>query len=167
MFTISPVTGDRSRIAIEASWGLGLAVVGGEVTPDRWVVDKVRLAVVERVVGDKRLEYRRGGTPVAVAPQRRTIPCLTDDQVLTLARLGKQIERQQRCPQDIEFAVDAEAGDALVLLQRRPETVWSARWSAPPDVPRFDAGAGPARWISAAVTGATRAAAADRQDEAA
>ena len=152
MFTISPVTGDRSRIAIEASWGLGLAVVGGEVTPDRWVVDKVGLAVVGRTPGDKRIEYGRGGAAVAVDAARWAQPCLTDEQVIALARLGKQIERQQRCPQDIEFAVDGDlpAGEDLVLLQRRPETVWSAR----PPVPRFDSGHGPTRWISAAVTGA-------------
>ncbi|HEY3259079.1 MAG TPA: PEP/pyruvate-binding domain-containing protein [Pseudonocardiaceae bacterium] len=151
MFTVSPVTGDRSRIVIEASWGLGLAVVGGEVTPDRWVVDKVRLTVVERIPGDKRIEYRRGDVAVHVDPARRAQPCLTDDQVIELARLGKRIEREQRCPQDIEFAVDRDlpAGADLVLLQRRPETVWSGR----PQVPRFATGHGVTRWIGDAVTG--------------
>jgi pyruvate, water dikinase len=143
------VTGDRSRIVIEASWGLGLAVVGGEVTPDRWVVDKVGLTVVEHTPGDKRVEYRRGDEAVAVEPARWAAPCLTDDQVLTLARLGKQIERAQRCPQDIEFAVD---GDKVVLLQARPETVWSTR----PHEPKFDAGQGVTQWISGAVTGPAR-----------
>lgn len=151
MFTISPVTGDRSRIAIEASWGLGLSVVGGEVTPDRWVVDKVGLAVVSRTPGDKRVEYRRGDTAVAVDPDRWARLCLTDTEVLALAALGRRIERERGCPQDIEFAVDADpgTGDGLVLLQQRPETVWSSR----PHVPRFAAGEGLARWISGAVTG--------------
>lgn len=146
MFTISPVTGDRSRIAIEASWGLGLAVVGGEVTPDRWVVDKVGLAVLGRTPGDKRIEYLRGDAAVEVEPARWAQPCLTDDQVIALARLGKRIERQQGGPQDIEFAID---GDGPTLLQCRPETVWSAR----PHVPRFATGASLTSWISAAVTG--------------
>lgn len=152
MFTLSPVTGDRSRIVIEASWGLGLAVVCGEVTPDRWVVDKVGLTVVEHVAGDKRLEYRRGHVPVTVEPDRRALPCLRDDEVLALARLGKQIERQQLCPQDIEFAVDDDG--CLVLLQRRPETVWANRGHTP----RFSAGHDVTRWISGAVTavGGTR-----------
>lgn len=151
MFTISPVTGDRSRIAIEASWGLGLAVVGGEVSPDRWVVDKVALTVVERTTGDKRIEYRHGNRAVDVDPARRARPCLSDHQVIELARLGKRIERLERCPQDIEFAVDADlpAGADLVLLQRRPETVWSAR----EHVPRFTAGQGVTGWIRDAVTG--------------
>ncbi len=151
MFTISPVTGDRSRIAIEASWGLGLAVVGGEVMPDRWVVDKVRLAIVGCTLGDKRIEYLRGDAAVDVDPARWARPCLTDDQVIALARLGKQVERQERAPQDIEFAVDGDlpAGEDLVLLQRRPETVWSAR----PHVPRFDTSHDLTTWISSAVTG--------------
>lgn len=154
MFTISPVTGDRSRIVIEASWGLGLAVAGGAVTPDRWVVDKVGLTVVERTPGDKRIEFRRGYQPVDVDPARWARLCLTDELVIALARLGKEIERLQGRPQDVEFAVDGDlpAGRELVLLQRRPETVWSTR----PHVPRFAAGQGLTKWISDAVTGRHR-----------
>jgi pyruvate, water dikinase len=144
MFTISPVTGDRSRIVLEASWGLGLAVVGGEVTPDRWVVDKVAMTVAGFTPGDKRIEYRHGDVAVAVDRSRWAQPCLTDDQVVALARLGKEIERGQGRAQDIEFAVE---GGELVLLQRRPETVWSAR----PHVPRFAAGHGLTSWISGAI----------------
>lgn len=151
MFTISPVTGDRSRIAIEASWGLGLAVVGGEVTPDRWIVDKVGLNVLGFTPGDKRIEYRRGAEAVDVDPTRWAQPCLTEAQVIELARLGKQIERQQGCAQDVEFAVEEgrPAGQELVLLQRRPETAWSNRGRRP----RFASGHGVTRWISGAVTG--------------
>ncbi|MGC5033608.1 PEP/pyruvate-binding domain-containing protein [Micromonospora sp. DT229] len=151
MFTVSPVTGDRSRIVIEASWGLGIAVVGGEVTPDRWIVDKVSLEIVERRPGDKRVEYLRGSTPIVVPADRRAIPCLDDEMVLTLARLGKRIEREQGHPQDIEFAVD---GDGPVLLQMRAETVWSRRVH----VPRFAAGASLTNWIVGAATadGASR-----------
>jgi pyruvate,water dikinase len=151
LFTISPVSGDRSRIVIEASWGLGLAVVGGEVTPDRWVVDKVTLTVLDFTPGSKRIEYRRGDAAVAVEPDRWAQPCLTERQVVELARLGKRVERQQGCPQDLEFAVESgrPAGAELVLLQRRPETVWSNR----PHRPRFEAGHGVTRWISGAVAG--------------
>lgn len=146
MFTLSPVTGDRSIITVEASWGLGLAVVGGEVTPDRWVVDKIGLTVLDRTVADKHIEYRDGHRPSPVPPQRRTQPCLHDDEVVALARLGKRLEREHGCPQDIEFAFD---GDDLVLLQRRPETVWSNRSRRPP----FPAGQDTTSWISGAVTG--------------
>jgi pyruvate,water dikinase len=151
MFTVSPVAGDRSRIVVEASWGLGLAVVGGEVTPDRWVVDKVGLSIVDRMAGDKRIEYRRGDTAIAVEPDRWATPCLSDEEVLALAGLGKRIERGQGCPQDIEFAVDGDlpAGANLVLLQCRPETVWARRSPRP----RFPAGHGVTSWISDAVKG--------------
>ncbi|MPZ83091.1 MAG: hypothetical protein GEV28_22945 [Actinophytocola sp.] len=145
MFTISPVTGDRSRIVVEASWGVGLAVVGGDVTPDRWVVDKVGLTVVEHTPGDKRVEYRHGAAAVAVDPARSAQPCLTDDEVIALARLGKQLDRRRGGPQDIEFAMD---GGNPVLLQCRQETVWSTR----PRRPRFPPGQSPTGWISGAVT---------------
>lgn len=144
LFTISPVTGDRSRIVIEASWGLGLAVVGGEVTPDRWTVDKISLAVLSTTPGDKRIEYLHGSAPVDVEPTRWTVPCLTENQVLDLARLGKLIERLHGAPQDIEFAIEH---GTVVLLQCRQETVWSARRPTP----RFT-GTAATTWISTALT---------------
>lgn len=145
MFTISPVTGDRSRIVVEASWGLGLTVVGGEVTPERWVVDKIALSVLDHDPGDKRLEYREDGTPAVVDPARRVAPCLTDDQVLDLARLGKRLERRLGGPQDVEFAVE---DGVPVLLQCRPETVWSGKTQRS----RFTPGQGAARWITSVVS---------------
>lgn len=145
MFTISPVTGDRSRIVVEASWGLGLAVVGGEVTPERWVVDKIGLTVLDHDLGDKRVEYREDAVPVEVDPARRAAACLTDDQVLDLARLGKRLERRLGGPQDVEFAVE---DGVPVLVQCRPETVWSSRAQRS----RFTPGHGPARWITSVVT---------------
>jgi len=156
MFTLSPVTGDRSKISIEASWGLGLAVVGGEVTPDRYVVDKISLKVSERVPGDKRIEYRRGDAPADVAEDRWARLCLTDEEVTALARLGKQLERQHGAPQDIEFAIDSElpAGDQVVLLQCRPETVWSKVERKP----AFAAGAGLMSWITGSVSAGAAAA---------
>src|SRR6185312_10782622 len=58
MFTRSPVTGDRSVITIEGAWGLGSAVVGGEVTPDRWVLSKVTGEITAREVSDKLIQHR-------------------------------------------------------------------------------------------------------------
>ena len=152
MFTLSPITGDRSRIVLEASWGLGLSVVGGEVTPDRYAVDKIKLSICERVPGDKRIEYRRGGAPVPVAEDRWSQLCLDDDHVVALARLGKSLERLQHCPQDIEFAVDEDLppGSDVILLQCRPETVWSTK--ARP--PAFDPTGGVLSMVTASVSGA-------------
>ncbi len=152
MFTLSPITGDRSRIVLEASWGLGLSVVGGEVTPDRYTVDKIGMAISERTPGDKRIEYRRGDAPVPVPEARWAQPCLTDEDVLALARLGKSLERLHKCPQDIEFAVDEDLpeGSNVILLQCRPETVWSTRARKP----AFDPSAGVLSMVTATVSGA-------------
>lgn len=151
MFTLSPVTGDRSKISIEASWGLGLSVVGGEVTPDRYLVDKVSLAVCERVPGDKRTEYRRGDAPADVAADRWAQLCLSDDEVTALAKIGKQLERRHGAPQDIEFAIDEELppGEHVILLQCRPETVWSKVERKP----AFAPGAGLMSWVTGSVSG--------------
>lgn len=131
MFTVSPVTGDRSRLVLEASWGLGLAVVGGEVTPDRWIVNKVGCEVLECAISDKHLEYIDGMSATAVGEDRRRQACLSDGEVCALAQLGKRLERLQKAAQDIEFAIDRDlagrSGDGVVLLQCRPVTVWGNR----------------------------------------
>ncbi|WP_169983235.1 PEP/pyruvate-binding domain-containing protein [Microbispora sp. H10836] len=154
MFTLDPITGDRSRIVLESSWGLGLSVVGGEVTPDRYVVNKVGLSLDQRVLGDKRVEYRRGDRPVPVPEDRRERLCLEDHEVLALAALGRKLEQLQGRPQDIEFAIDEDLPqDAnLVLLQCRPETVWSSVKRAP----AFDAGTGLMSWIVGSIGAGAR-----------
>jgi pyruvate,water dikinase len=133
MFTRSPTTGDRSVVTIEGAWGLGSAVVGGEVTPDRWVVGKITGEISVREISDKHIEHRRareGGVEVAeVDAARRREPCLADAQLEQLRQVARQVERHYGCAQDIEWAVDARG--QLLLLQSRPETVWSAKESAP------------------------------------
>jgi pyruvate,water dikinase len=82
MFTRSPVTGDRSVIVIGGSWGLGSAVVGGEVTPDRWVIGKITGEISTRDISDKAIAHRplsAGGIEtVVVAEDRRRMPCMND-----------------------------------------------------------------------------------------
>ena len=131
MFTLNPVNGDRSKIMIESTWGLGEAVVSGEVDPDRFLVDKVILEVLERTIAAKQVEYRldpvRGEVVSApVDDERREEASLSDPEVIALARLGKQIEKHYGRPMDVEWAVDATQGE-LFLLQARAETVWSQR----------------------------------------
>ena len=74
-------------------------------------------------------EYTSHATPMAV-PLRRT-PCLTDDEVRALARLGRQVEDHYGAPQDIEWALVGDSPGRFVLLQSRPETVWAARDRGP------------------------------------
>lgn len=129
MFTLNPTNGDRSKIAIESCWGLGELLVGGLVTPDFYLLDKVTNEVLQRrpgkkgkelvVVGD-RLEERE------VPPDRQEVLSLSDDQVAELAKSGKQIETYYKTPQDIEWALDSSKGSPgnFFILQARPETVW-------------------------------------------
>ena len=76
MFTRSPTTGDRSVVTIEGAWGLGSAVVGGEVTPDRWVLGKITGEISVREISDKHIEHGRaaGGGVEAVAVAERAAP---------------------------------------------------------------------------------------------
>lgn len=134
MFTRSPVTGDRSVITIEGAWGLGSAVVGGEVTPDRWVLGKITGEISVREISEKQIQHvpvAGGGTEsVDVAEALRKTPCLSDTELQALRAVGRQVERHYGRPQDIEWAVERDS-EQILLLQSRPETVWSAKEAAP------------------------------------
>ena len=132
-FTLNPSDGDRSQVAIDASWGFGEAVVSGEVTPDNFLVDKVLYEVVSRTVSPKTMEYRltdRGRVePCEVEDDRATKPCLTDDEIKAVAAMARRAERHYGSPQDVEWAIDLHlpSGENVILLQSRPETVWSQK----------------------------------------
>jgi pyruvate,water dikinase len=135
MFTCNPVTGDPSSLAVNASWGLGLAVVGGEVTPDEFRVSKVTGEVLQRTVGPKAVEYlpdpAGGGTIRAeVAPERQGVACLEDAQLAALLDVGRRVERHFDGHQDVEWAIDRDG--ELHLLQSRPVTAAPAKAAAPP-----------------------------------
>ncbi len=122
MFTADPITGSRRRTVIDASPGLGEAVVSGAVNPDHFVADGVTGAVIERRPGDKTVVIRPrpgGGTDRLVGPAN-TEPCLSDAQVSELVALGRRVGAHYGSPQDTEWAID-EAG-ALWLTQARPIT---------------------------------------------
>jgi cytochrome P450 len=128
--TLDPLTGERTSIVVEAAFGLGETVAGGIVTPDNYVVDKVILEITAQTIAAKEIELVAdvAGRRVVqrdVAPERRLQPALEPGQVIEVARLAKQVERHYGCPQDVEWALDP-AG-AILLLQSRPETVWSTR----------------------------------------
>jgi len=134
MFTRSPTTGDRSVITIEGAWGLGSAVVSGEVTPDRWVVAKLTGEIPVRDISDKHIAQRPkvgGGIEDVDVPQdQRRAPCLSDDELQALRSTARDVEAHYGKPQDIEWAVERDT-NALYLLQSRPETVWGMKEAAP------------------------------------
>ena len=132
MFTINPINGDSSKVVIEGSWGLGEAVVSGSVNPDRFVVDKVMLSILEKSIGTKTMEYIQDNVTKQVVKretdnERQRVACLSDDEIINLARVGKAIEQHFGQPQDIEWAFDKDikSPDNLFILQSRQETVWS------------------------------------------
>ncbi|GAB2749946.1 PEP/pyruvate-binding domain-containing protein [Nocardioides pakistanensis] len=136
--TMNPATGDRSKITVDASYGVGEMVVSGQVTPDNIVLDKVMLTLVSETIGDKHAELvpdTSAGELVEreVEPDRRKRRCLTDEELRALAEMAKRAEKHYGCPQDIEWALDADLPDGanLLLLQSRPETVHSSKAPAP------------------------------------
>jgi pyruvate,water dikinase len=138
MFTCNPVSGDPSMVAINASWGLGLAVVGGEVTPDDYLVSKVTGEVVRAHVNDKHHEYVPdpdgvGAVRVDVPADRRSARCLDEDALAALLGVAKRVERHFGSRQDIEWAIarGQSAPDGLYLLQSRPVTGISAPAPSP------------------------------------
>jgi phosphoenolpyruvate synthase/pyruvate phosphate dikinase len=137
MFTRSPLTGDRSVVAIDASWGLGSAVVSGDVTPDSFVVSKVTGEIVRRAVSTKTRWHQPdpGGHGVVesdVPAQLRDVPALGDEEIAELVAIGRRVEAHYGCPQDIEWAVSRTAppGENVFLLQSRPETAWAEKDAA-------------------------------------
>jgi len=137
--TLDPINGDRTRIVIDASWGLGESVVAGEVTPDHFVVDKVMRSIVVRNISDKAHEVvadvrAKRTLRRDVDQSRRNAACLNDRQIEAVATMARQLEKQLGAPQDVEWAIEdhpAHPDGRLMLLQCRPETVWSQRkWVA-------------------------------------
>ncbi|TWP49093.1 phosphoenolpyruvate synthase [Lentzea tibetensis] len=120
MFTANPVTGKRNQYVIDASPGLGEAVVSGAVNPDHFIVDGDE--IVERRLGDKKLAIRSlpGGGTEHVELADHGEACLTDAQIIQLAELGKKVQNHYGSPQDTEWAIDADG--ELHLTQARPIT---------------------------------------------
>jgi rifampicin phosphotransferase len=123
MFTANSLTGRRRQSVIDASPGLGEAVVSGAVNPDHFVVDSAAGAIVEQRLGDKRVIIKGragGGTDRVERPAGSSDACLTDDQIRALAALGVRVEAHYGAPQDTEWAIDADG--RLWLTQARPIT---------------------------------------------
>ncbi len=127
MFTLEPVTSDRSKILIEAIFGLGEAIVGGEVKPDFYVIDKGKMAISLKKVSHQDWQLTRNpdnrnsdtNVQAPIPPEKRDLQKITDEDILKLAKLGKQIEEHYKFPQDIEWAKE---DGKIFILQTRPIT---------------------------------------------
>ncbi len=128
LFTADPNTGDRSRMIIEANWGLGESVVGGEAMPDVVILDKESLEIVERKLGSKKrciTCQEIGVAEVETPPDQCSAFCVSDEEVKEIGRLGRTLEAHFGVPQDTEWAVDQDltGPERIILLQTRAEVI--------------------------------------------
>jgi pyruvate,water dikinase len=126
MFSINPVTNDKSKIVIEAIWGLGENIVQGSVTPDHYEVDKAELKLLEHKLVHQDIEMVRegeGNTQRKVPKSRQDKRKLTDKQAEDVAKLGKQLQKHYFFPQDSEWAIE---NGKLYVVQTRPITTVDA-----------------------------------------
>jgi len=134
IFTIDPTNGDDSVVLVEASYGLGEFVVKGSVTPDDYYVDKGTLKIVRRTIPTKTIMLAQkpgGGTQELTVPEElANRQVITDEQVTELAKHALTIEQHYGRAMDIEWGLDKQTGK-LLILQARPETVWSMKKKSP------------------------------------
>jgi phosphoenolpyruvate synthase/pyruvate phosphate dikinase len=120
MFTANPLTG-ADEIHIDATWGLGEAIIAARWKPDHFVVEKNNHTIQERVVAIKsvmELVAPVGGLQsIAMPENKQEVACLSDEQITTLATLGERVAAHFKSPQDIEWC---RVGDKIYLLQTRP-----------------------------------------------
>ncbi|MFT9847796.1 phosphoenolpyruvate synthase [Aneurinibacillus sp. REN35] len=121
LFTADPITSNRKLLSIDASFGLGEALVSGLVSADCYKVQKDK--IVDKRIADKKLAIygrKEGGTETQqIASDQQKTQTLTEQQILQLARTGRQIETYFGCPQDIEWCL---ARDTFYIVQSRPIT---------------------------------------------
>lgn len=122
MFTIDPVTNDKSKIVIEAIYGLGEMIVQGQVTPDHYEVEKSSMTIKMRSIAlqNVRLDKVKGENKEVKIPEKiGKKQKISDNHILDLALLGKRLEKHYYFPQDIEWAID---NDGVYIVQTRPIT---------------------------------------------
>jgi pyruvate, water dikinase len=133
MFTVEPVTSDPTKITVEAVYGLGEAIVSGEVSPDLYILEKSDLRILESTIAPQERKmvraesgdgsYAGANAWVDIAPDDREAAKLNPDQVVEIAAIGKRVEEYYGAPQDIEWAWE---GGKFYLTQSRPVTTLKA-----------------------------------------
>lgn len=142
MFTLEPVSSDTSKITIEAVLGLGEMIVSGDVTPDTYTVEKDGMKLAKKEIARQEWKLIRkkqdGGdyadVKVILTPAEQEAQKISDEDILALAKIGKQIEDHYEFPQDIEWAKEDKA---LFIVQTRPVT--TIKEAAAEAAPKIDA----------------------------
>lgn len=122
MFTLDPVSSDKEKIVIEAGWGLGEAIVSGSVTPDRYVVQKSNLKILEKNIepqGWKIVKVGQENKHITCTQEEQKAQKLSDEEIKKVAEFGKKIEDHYQFPQDTEWAIE---GNNIYFVQSRPVT---------------------------------------------
>ena len=145
MFTVEPLINNRTKIFIEAVYGLGEAIVSGEVTPDQYLLDKEGFRIIDKKIRKQGWQLARNPKTLAdelkvnikipVPKSKRAMQKLTDEDVVALAKLGKMIEDLYQFPQDIEWA---KQDRELFIVQTRPVTTLKAKGEVKP-LPEIEA----------------------------
>lgn len=122
MFTIDPVVNNKSKIIIEAIYGLGEMIVQGQATPDHYEVEKSDLIIKEKKIAKQLAMLKKVknlNKELRVSSSSSKKQKITDGQILELARLGKKLEHHYFFPQDVEWAIE---GKKVYIVQTRPIT---------------------------------------------
>ncbi|HDR8117044.1 TPA: phosphoenolpyruvate synthase [Bacillus cereus] len=121
LFTADPITSNRKVLSIDASFGLGEALVSGLVSADNYKVKEGEIS--ETMIATKKIAIyalKEGGTETKqIDPVQQKLQTLSEQQILQLAQIGRQIEAYFGCPQDIEWCL---AHDTIYIVQSRPIT---------------------------------------------
>lgn len=118
MFTVNPVTNDKSQISVEAAFGLGQPIVSGEVTPDQYLVSKDGFKIASKDLAKQTWQFTRSGK-IPISKEYQEVQKLPDNQVVELAKIGHQIEEHYGFPCDIEWGLE---DGKLYIVQSRPVT---------------------------------------------
>lgn len=124
LFTLDPLTNDKTVVTIDAAYGLGESVVSGSLTPDRYVVRKEDLSIIDKIIAKQTWKIARkpGSNENAHLPipaEAQNVQKLSDDLIQGLAKLGLEIEQHYQFPQDTEWAV---VNNQIFFVQARPVT---------------------------------------------
>ena len=132
MFTLEPISNDRSKITIEAVIGLGEMIVSGDVTPDTYLVNKEDYTVVKKEIAKQEWKLIKSGegkgedinVKIPLTPAEQASQKIPDEDIVELAKIGNHLEQHYKFPQDVEWA--KEHGK-IYIVQTRPVTTTKER----------------------------------------
>lgn len=130
MFSLDPVTNDKTKVVIEAIYGLGELIVQGSVTPDHYEVHKEDFKITAKKAVEQKIMLTKVGTKnkeTKIPVSKRKLQKITDEQIITLAKIAVKLEKHYYFPQDMEWAIEK---NNIYIVQTRPVTTTQHKASA-------------------------------------